>query len=52
MGSGLSSSAALEVSTLRAIRQLLNLPINDVEIAQIGQQAEIHYAGVQCGIMD
>ncbi|MDZ7961529.1 MAG: galactokinase [Aulosira sp. DedQUE10] len=52
MGSGLSSSAALEVSTLRGVRQLLNLPINDVEIAQLAQQAEIHYAGVQCGIMD
>ncbi|WP_341530270.1 galactokinase [Nostoc sp. UHCC 0302] len=52
MGSGLSSSAALEVASLRAIRQLLNLPIDDVEIAQLSQQAEIHYAGVQCGIMD
>lgn len=52
IGSGLSSSAALEVATLRAIRQLLNLPINNVEIAQFAQQAEIHYAGVQCGIMD
>ncbi|MCC5607575.1 galactokinase [Nostoc sp. CHAB 5834] len=52
MGSGLSSSAALEVATLRALRQLLNLPIDDVEIAQFAQQAEIQYAGVQCGIMD
>ncbi|MGF1937151.1 MAG: galactokinase [Nostoc sp. ChiQUE02] len=52
MGSGLSSSAALEVATLRAVRQLLNLAIDDVEIAQFAQQAEIHYAGVQCGIMD
>jgi galactokinase len=52
MGSGLSSSAALEVATLRAVRQLLKLPIDDVEIAQFAQQAEIHYAGVQCGIMD
>lgn len=52
MGAGLSSSAALEVATLRAIRQLLDLPIDDVEIAQLAQQAEIHYAGVQCGIMD
>ncbi len=52
MGSGLSSSAALEVATLRAIRQLFNLPINDVEIAQFAQQAEIEYAHVQCGIMD
>jgi galactokinase len=52
MGSGLSSSAALEVATLRAIRQLLELPLDDIEIAQLAQQAEIHYAGVQCGIMD
>jgi galactokinase len=52
IGSGLSSSAALEVATLRAVRQLLNLPINDVEIAQLAQQAEIQYVGVQCGIMD
>ncbi len=52
MGSGLSSSAALEVATLRGLRQLLNININDVEIAQFAQQAEIHYAGVQCGIMD
>lgn len=52
MGSGLSSSAALEVATLRALRQCLNLPIDDVKIAQLAQQAEIHYAGVQCGIMD
>ena len=52
IGSGLSSSAALEVATLRGIRQLFNLPINDVEIAQFAQQAEIQYAHVQCGIMD
>lgn len=52
IGSGLSSSAALEVATLRAIRQLLNFSFDDLEIAQLAQQAEIHYAGVQCGIMD
>jgi len=52
IGSGLSSSAALEVATLRGLRELLKLPIDDVRIAQIAQQAEIQYAGVQCGIMD
>jgi galactokinase len=52
IGSGLSSSAALEVAMLRGLRSLLNLDINDVEIAQLGQQAEIHYAGVSCGILD
>ncbi|GFE70694.1 galactokinase [Chroococcus sp. FPU101] len=52
IGSGLSSSAALEVACLRGLRELFHLNIDDVEIAQIAQQAEIQYAGVQCGIMD
>jgi len=52
IGVGLSSSAALEVATLKGLRNLLNLPIDDVQIAQIGQQAEIQYAGLNCGIMD
>ena len=52
MGVGLSSSAALEVATLRCLRSLLNLSFDDVLIAQLAQQAEITYAGVHCGIMD
>ncbi len=52
MGVGVSSSAALEVATLRALRSLLQLPINDIDIAKMAQQAEIQYAGVNCGIMD
>jgi galactokinase len=52
MGAGLSSSAALEVAALRALRALLRLPLDDVSIARIGQQAEIRYANVRCGIMD
>jgi galactokinase len=52
IGCGLSSSAALEVATLRGVRSLLNLPVDDVQIAQLGQQAEIQYAGLNCGIMD
>jgi galactokinase len=52
IGVGLSSSAALEVGTLRALRQLFNLTLDDVAIAQLAQQAEIRYAGVNCGIMD
>jgi galactokinase len=52
MGVGLSSSAALEVATLRALRALLALPIDDVEIARMAQRAEVEYAGVRCGIMD
>ena len=52
MGVGLSSSAALEVAMLRALRELLALPIDDVRIAQLAQRAEILHAGVHCGIMD
>lgn len=52
MGSGLSSSAALEVATLRALRLLLNLDLSDEALALMAQEAEIQYAGVACGIMD
>jgi galactokinase len=58
IGAGLSSSAALEIAILRGVRTLgaqLSLPtldLNDVELAQIAQQAEHQYAGVKCGIMD
>jgi galactokinase len=52
VGSGLSSSAALEVATLRALRQLLGFALDDVKLAQIAQRAEIEYARVNCGIMD
>jgi galactokinase len=52
VGSGLSSSAALEVATLRAMRALLGFELDDVRLAQIAQRAEIEYAHVNCGIMD
>lgn len=52
IGSGLSSSAALEVAVLRGLRSLLQLDLTDVQLAQLGQQAEIQYAGVSCGILD
>ena len=52
IGVGLSSSAALEVATLRCLRQLLGLTFDDVLIAQLAQRAEIEHAGVNCGIMD
>ncbi len=52
MGVGLSSSAALEVATLRALRELTGASMDDVRIAQLAQSAEIEHAGVRCGIMD
>jgi galactokinase len=52
VGAGLSSSAALEVATLRALRLHLGLRLDDTDIAKLAQRAEIVYAGVRCGIMD
>ncbi|HEY0061890.1 MAG TPA: galactokinase [Telluria sp.] len=52
VGAGLSSSAALEIAMLRALRTLLGLPFDDVALARMAQRAEIHYAKVNCGIMD
>jgi galactokinase len=52
IGAGLSSSAALEIAVLRAVRSLLSLDLSDVDLARLGQQVEHHFAGVQCGIMD
>jgi galactokinase len=52
IGVGLSSSAALEVATLRAARTLLALEMDDVEVARVAQRAEVVHAGVHCGIMD
>src|SRR5215469_4657962 len=43
-GSGLSSSAALETSTALAL--LLGRPIEKLALAQLGQRAERHFAGM------
>lgn len=52
IGAGLSSSAALEVAMLRALRELLGLAIDDEAIARLAHMAETRYAGVNCGILD
>ena len=51
-GSGLSSSAALEVVTALAITDLHKIKIDGVEMALLAQRAENDFVGVQCGIMD
>ena len=52
VGSGLSSSAALEVAVLRALRTVFSIPISDVDIARLGQRAEADFVGAPVGIMD
>jgi len=50
IGSGLSSSAALEVST--AVALLGDQQLKPLEIALLAQRAESQFAGMPCGIMD
>lgn len=52
IGVGLSSSAALEVAMLRALRELLRFEADDVQLARLAQRAEIDYAGVNVGLLD
>jgi galactokinase len=52
IGAGLSSSAALEVSVLRALRRVFDLALDDVTIAKLGRAAETDFVGAPIGIMD
>ena len=53
-GGGLSSSAAIEVSTAYMIAKMFNpeKEISNIELALISQKAEHNFIGVKCGIMD
>lgn len=52
VGSGLSSSAAIECGFAYAIDALQGLNIDKTKLIHMAQWAEHHYAGVKCGIMD
>jgi galactokinase len=52
LGSGLSSSAALEVSTAWALLSNSHLSASPTEIAQMCQKSEHLYVETRCGIMD
>jgi galactokinase len=51
-GAGLSSSAALEVSTGLAMLSISNTEVDRVKLALAGQAAEHEYVGAKVGIMD
>lgn len=51
-GSGLSSSAAIEVATAVTFCEYAGVAYDKVHLAQLSQRAENEYAGVNCGIMD
>jgi galactokinase len=52
LGSGLSSSAALEIALLRVLREAFGLPLDDVALALLGQRAENDFVGARVGVMD
>jgi galactokinase len=52
IGSGLGSSAAVEVATAHAFQLLNDLEMDGLELALLCQRAEKEYVGVQCGVMD
>ena len=51
-GSGLSSSASLEVLTGFVLRDLYGFEVTNQELALIGQYSENNFNGCNCGIMD
>ena len=51
-GSGLSSSAAVEMAFVLAWQTLAGWNLPSMERALLGQKAENQYVGVNCGIMD
>ena len=52
LGSGMSSSAALESCIAYALNDMFGGNIEPMELAKVGQTTEHNYVGVKCGIMD
>jgi len=52
IGSGLSSSAALEVASAVALCSISGVNLDGVQLAKICQRAESEFVGMKCGIMD
>ncbi|MBA3896645.1 MAG: galactokinase [Sphingomonadaceae bacterium] len=51
-GTGLSSSASLEIAVIRGFLALDNLPFDPVAAALVGQAAENDFVGMRCGNLD
>lgn len=51
-GSGLSSSASVEVVIGVMLKDMFGFDVSLTDIALLGQYAENHFNGVNCGIMD
>jgi galactokinase len=52
VGSGISSSAALECGLAFGLNELFELGLSNLTIVELSQRAEHNYVGTKCGIMD
>jgi galactokinase len=52
IGSGLSSSASIEVAMTYALNHYFNLGLDKIDIPLLAQRVENQFIGVNCGIMD
>jgi len=52
LGAGLSSSAAVEMAWLNALRAASGCEASDLELAKLGQRVEHHHLGLASGLLD
>lgn len=52
LGAGLSSSAALEVSTGKLLEKLFGFTLDPLQLAKLCRRAENEFVGVNCGLLD
>lgn len=52
LGSGVSSSAALECGFAKGINEMFSIGLTDIEIIKLSRDAEHTFVGANCGIMD
>jgi len=52
VGSGLSSSASVEIGAITLLMKIFELKFTDIEVIKMGKSAENNFVGVNCGIMD
>jgi galactokinase len=52
LGSGVSSSAALECGMAKGLNELFSIGLTDVEMITLSRDAEHTFVGTKCGIMD
>jgi galactokinase len=52
IGSGLSSSASIEVVTAYALNKIFNTGLSKLDIVKLAKSVENNFIGVNCGIMD